>query len=75
MAVEKTITKEARDNAIDLIVTLAVIELSEDLKIDPDEIFFMFVSSKTGELLYDNESDLWCYGPAYIEEMFKNEMR
>lgn len=63
----------AKDNAIDMLVTLIVEELSEELKIDPDEMFFRFVSSKTGELLYDEESTLWWNGPSYIADLYKEE--
>lgn len=74
MAVEKVITKEAKSNAVDMLVTLIVEELSEDLQIEPDEAFSRFVSSKTGELLYDEESSLWWNGPSYIADLFKNEV-
>ncbi len=75
MAVEKAITEEAKNNAIDMLVTLIVEELSEDLKIEPDEAFSSFISSKTGELLYDEESKLWWNGPSYIADMYKDEMK
>ncbi len=75
MAVEKVITEEAKNNAIDMLVTLIVEELSEDLKIEPDEAFSSFILSKTGELLYDEESKLWWNGPSYIADMYKDEMK
>lgn len=40
---------------------------------NPDEVFSKFISSKTGELLYDGESKLWWDGPSYIAEMYKEE--
>ena len=75
MAVENTITKEIRNNAIDMLITLIVEELTEDLNIEPDEAFSSFVSSKTGALLYDEESNLWWNGPSYIANMYKNEIK
>lgn len=45
-----------------------------DLKIGPDEAFSSFISSKTGELLYDEESTLWWNGPSYIADMYKSEI-
>ncbi len=74
MVIEKTIEKSVENNAIDLLITLIVEELSEDLNMDPDEVFSKFISSKTGELLYDGESKLWWDGPSYIAEMYKGEI-
>ncbi|HBA46721.1 MAG TPA: hypothetical protein DCZ91_02755 [Lachnospiraceae bacterium] len=73
MAVEKEISKEVKDNVIDMLITLVVEELSEELKTDPDEMLIKFVTSKTGELLYDEESRLWWNGPSYIADLYKNE--
>lgn len=73
MVLKEQIAKETKGNAIDMLVTLIVEELSEELKIDPDEMFFRFVSSKTGELLYDEESTLWWNGPSYIADLYKEE--
>lgn len=73
MAIEKKITKDVKNNAIDMLVTLTVSELSEDLNSDPDKIFSEFLSSKTGALLYDEESKLWWNGPSYIADMYKEE--
>lgn len=74
MALEKIITRETKNHVIDMLVTLIVDELSVDLQMEPDEIFSKFVASKTGELLYDEESDLWWSGPSDIAELFKTEM-
>lgn len=73
MAVEKEIQKEVIHNAIDMLVTLIVEELSEDLQLEPDEAFSRFVLSKTGKLLYDEDSRLWWNGPSYIADMYKEE--
>lgn len=75
MVVEKVVTKKVKNNAIDMLVALIVGELSEDLMIEPDEAFSRFISSKTGELLYDEESKFWWYGPSYIVDMYKNEIK
>lgn len=75
MAVEKVITKEEKNNAIDMLITLIVEELSEELNIEPDEAFSRFISSKTGEMLYDEESKLWWNGPSYIADIYKDEIK
>lgn len=70
---EKTIPKETKNNAIDMLIMLIVEELSVDLNREPDEMFSEFVTSKTCELLYDEESKLWWNGPSYIADMYKEE--
>jgi hypothetical protein len=75
MAVEHDITEETKNNAIDMLVSLIVEELTDDLNIEPDEAFSEFISSKTGELLYDKDSKLWWNGPSYIVELYKDEMK
>ncbi len=35
----------------------------------------MFIASKTGQLLYDEDADLWWSGPSDIAELFKEEMK
>lgn len=74
MAIEKVISKDEKNNAIDMLITLIVEELSEDLAIEPDEVFSKFISSKTGEMLYDENSKLWWNGPSYIADMYKEEI-
>lgn len=39
MDVEKVITKKAKNNATDILITLIVGELSEELNMEPDEAF------------------------------------
>lgn len=73
MSIEKTLTEEAKKNAIDLVVTMVVDELSEELRMEPSEVLVKFLSSNTGRLLYDEESKLWWDGPSAIAEMYKRE--
>ena len=63
-----------KENAIDMLVTLIIEELSEDLQMDPDEVFSRFIFSKTAGLLYDETSKLWWSGPSDIAEMFRSEI-
>lgn len=74
MVIKEMNEKQRANNTIDLLVTLIVGELSEDLKINPDEMFSKFVSSRTEALLYDEESKLWWNGPSYIADIYKEEM-
>lgn len=75
MDINGAISKEKKENAIDMLVTLVVDELSEDLQMDRDTVLSEFLCSKTGELLYDEDSTLWESGPSYIAEMFRKEIR
>ena len=59
MGIENGITEEAKKNAIDLLITIVVDELSESMGLRPAEVLPRFLSSRTGKLLYDEESRLW----------------
>ena len=74
MGIENGITEEAKKNAIDLLITIVVDELSESMGLRPAEELPRFLSSRTGKLLYDEESRLWWSGPSDIAEMYRNEM-
>lgn len=74
MAVEKEMTIEKKNNAIDMLVALIVAEISEDFGIGADEAFSKFLMSKTGELLYDEDSKLWWNGPSYIADLYREEI-
>lgn len=75
MALEKRIAEETVKNAIDLLVTMVVDELAENLQVKPTELLPEFVVSQTGKLLYDEESKLWWSGPSDIAEMFQTERK
>lgn len=74
MVIEKQLSSKSRKNAVDLIVTLVIDELSEDLQLPVNELLPMLAASKTGKLLYDESSKLWWSGPSDIVEMFKKEI-
>ena len=67
------VSEERKKNAIDLMVTMVVDELAEDMHQNPSELLPRFVLSQTGRLLYDEESKLWWSGPSDIAEMYKAE--
>lgn len=75
MAIENMVTEEVKKNAIDLLVTMVVDELAEDMHLNPTELLPKFVVSRTGKLLYDETSKLWWSGPSDIAEMFKAEIK
>ena len=75
MAIEKMISEETKKNAIDLLITMVVDELGEDMSVEPTELLPQFMVSKTGKLLYEESSKLWWSGPSDIAEMFRMEIK
>lgn len=67
------LTEEQKNYAIDLMVTLIVEELCAGCDMDATTVLSDFVSSKTGALLYDEESKLWWRGPSDIADMYRKE--
>ena len=74
MDIEKSVSEEKVKNAIDLMVTMVVDELAQEMEMKPAELLPKFVLSRTGRLLYDESSKLWWSGPSDIAEMFKAEI-
>lgn len=70
----RDVTEEQKKFAVDATVALVVEELAHDLNLDPTTMLRDFVSSKTGDLLYDESSKLWWNGPSYIADMYKKEI-
>ncbi len=74
MVIEKEVTETTKKNAIDLLITMVIDELSKDMQLPASELLPKFIVSKTGKLLYDESSKLWWSGPSDIAQMFKDEM-
>lgn len=74
MEVNEEVTEETKKNAIDLLVTMVVDELAEELDMRPAELLPEFITSCTGKLLCDESSKLWWSGPSDIAEMYKKEI-
>ena len=69
MAVEKIVSDDTKKNAIDLMVMMVVDEVAENIHMKPTELLPQFVASKTGKLLYDEQSKLWWSCPSDIAVM------
>lgn len=69
------VTQEQKYFAIDATAALVVEDLSKEYCSDPSQMLAAFLASRTGKLLYDEESKLWCTGPAYIEDMYREEKK
>lgn len=72
---EVTIPKEKMNYTIDLLITMVTDEIAEETGKDRKEILTDFLCSKTGKALYDENTKLWCNGPAYIAELYREELR
>ena len=68
------VTEEQKKFAVDVMVTLVVEELANDLKLDSKVLLKDFVASRTGALLYDESSKIWWNGPSYIADLYKKEI-
>ncbi len=71
---EVTIPKEKMNYTIDLLISMAVEEIAEENGKNSKEVLQAFLSSKTGKALYDESTKLWCNGPAYIAELYMEEI-
>lgn len=74
MDIDKLVAEETKSNAIDLMITMVVDELAEDMQLKPTELLPKFMASETGKLLYDESSKVWWNGPSDIAEMYKAEI-
>ena len=72
---EVTITKEKMNYTIDILITMVTEEIAEETGKDRKEALIDFMSSKTGKALYDEKTKLWCNGPAYIAELYMEELK
>lgn len=71
---EEVISKERMDYTIDVLITMVVEEIAEDTGKAPKDVLSDFMLSKTGKALYDENTKLWCNGPSYIADMYKEEI-
>ena len=71
---ELSISKERLNYTIDLLVTMAVEEISAFTGKDSKEVLVDFLASKTGKALYDDTTKLWWTGPSYLAEMYLEEV-
>ena len=72
---EVTIPKEKLDYTIDLLIAMVTEEIAEETGKDRKEVLTDFLCSKTGKALYDEKTKLWCNGPAYITELYREELK
>ena len=71
---EVTISKEKMDYTIDLLITMVTEEIAEETGRNRKDVLTDFLCSKTGKALYDEKTRLWCNGPSYIVELYREEI-
>ena len=69
------ISKENMDYTIDLLITMVTDEIANETGKNRNDVLTDFLCSKTGKALYDPSTRLWCNGPSYIVELYKEELK
>lgn len=69
------VTEELIRTSMDLLTVMTVEELAAELQISTEQALTDFLSSGTGQMLYDEQTKLWWDGPAAIAQMYKDECR
>ena len=72
---EVTLPKEKMNYTIDLLITMVTEEIAEETGKDRKDALTVFLCSRTGKALYDEKTKLWCNGPAYIAELYMEELK
>jgi hypothetical protein len=72
---EVTISKGRMNYTIDLLITMVTEEIAEETGRDGKDVLTDFLCSRTGKALYDEKTKLWCNGPAYIAELYMEELK
>ena len=72
---KRKISKEKINYTIDLLITMVTEEIAEETGKDRKEVLTDFLCSRTGKALYDEKTKLWCNGPAYIAELYMEELK
>ncbi len=56
-----------------LLAGMASINIARRQKISRTKAFFRFMKSKTAEMLFDEDTDMWMNGPDYIADEYLRE--
>lgn len=61
--------------SMELLAMNASMNLSEEMKIPRTKAFFIFMKSETGDMLFDEDTDMWMNGGDYIADEYRREMK
>ena len=75
MPVTEPISAQKENGTIDMMIGMVSEDLAEELCVSVEEAMTQFLQSRTCATLYDRNSKLWWYGPAYIVDQYLNEVR
>ena len=62
-----------RENAMQLIAYMTVLDMSKKLNIHPNKAIAMFMDSEAAEQLFDERTGDYLSGPAYMLDEFMRE--
>lgn len=68
------VTDDVIKNTMDLLSAMTAAHIARAHGISNTQALAAFLSSKTAEMLYDEETKLWWDGPAAIAEMYEKEI-
>lgn len=68
------VTDDLIKNTMDLLAAMAAAAIAADLDISNTQALTAFLSSRTAEMLYNDETKLWWNGPAAIAQMYEDEI-
>lgn len=61
--------------SMELLAMDAAMNLAKEMKISRPKAFFIFMKSETGDMLFDEDTDMWMNGPDYIADEYRREMK
>ena len=68
------VTDELIKNTMDLLAAMAAEQIAADTGVSDTRALGGLLSSRTGQMLYDEETKLWWDGPAAIADLYEKEM-
>ncbi len=72
---ENAISKEKIYNAMDLTAMMVVEELESRCPDSENQLLVSFMTSRQGQMLYDDSVKLWWCGPSEIAVNYEREVR
>lgn len=64
-------TSDRIDITIDLVICMAIKDLAQELNISENEARDRIMASKTVELIFDQDNNIWTEGPDALVELYK----
>lgn len=60
--------------SMELLAAMASANIAREKKISKTKAFFRLMKSQTGQMLFDESTDMWMNGPDYIADEYRREM-